>query len=151
MASLKVPLDLTPITNGLRTISESMRIMVDSVSILPEVARILEEIERATVSMAEEVHLMRVGVDQLGGEVRAMKDAVEPLVPHLDHVAEGVERLEPRLEDLSLALHPLRRATGKRARRARLNNGQATDGVGEDLPQTESGENVSQADGSADS
>lgn len=90
---------------------------------------------------------MRVGVDGLGEEVRGMRIAVEPLVSHLDEVAVKIERLEPRLEDLNLALHPLRRASGKRARR-RLANGDIAEERSEDLVQTDSGENVSQSDGS---
>jgi len=147
VANLRLPIDLAPITDGLRTISETMKTMRDSVAILPEVAASLEEIQKATVSMAKEVHLMRVGVDALGKEVDGMRAAVEPLVPHMDLVAERVERLEPRLEDLSLALHPLRRATGKRARR-RVSNDDSVEVAAEESAQTESGENVSQSDGS---
>ena len=150
MANLRLPIDLAPITDGLRTISETMKVMRDSVAILPEVAKTLEKIHKATRSMADEVHLMRVGVDDLGEEVKGMRVAVEPLVSHLDHVAERIERLEPRLEDLSLALHPLRRATGKLGR-ARLANGQTVaEAEAEELAQTDSGENVSHADGSAE-
>jgi len=147
MANLRLPLDIAPITDGLRTISETMKVMRDSVAILPQVAETLEEIHKATRSMADEVHMMRVGVDGLSEEVKGMRVAVEPLVVHLDGVAEKVERLEPRLEDLSLALHPLRRATGKRGRR-RLANGQAVEESPEGLAQTDSGEKVSQSDGS---
>ena len=57
---------------------------------------------------------MRVGVDGLGEEVEGMRAAVEPLVPHMDVVAARIEALEPRLEDLSLALHPMRRLTRRR-------------------------------------
>ena len=60
--------------------------------------------------MAEEVHLMRTGVDELGVEVKGMRAAVDPMVEHLDVVAVKVAALEPRLEDLSLAIHPMRRA-----------------------------------------
>lgn len=148
MANLRLPIDLAPITDGLRTISETMKVMRDSVAILPQVADTLEEIHEATVSMAAEVHLMRVGVDGLGEEVKAMRVAVEPLVSHLDEVAVKIERLEPRLEDLSLAIHPLRRATGKLGRR-RLADGQTVEeAAAEELAQTDSGENVSQSDGS---
>lgn len=147
MANLRLPIDLAPITDGLRTISETMKVMRDSVAILPQVADTLEEIHKATVSMAAEVHLMRVGVDGLAEEVKGMRVAVEPLVSHLDEVAVKIERLEPRLEDLNLALHPLRRASGKRARR-RLANGDIAEERSEDLVQTDSGENVSQSDGS---
>ena len=127
----------------------------DSVAILPEVAKTLEEIRKATISMAEEVHLMRVGVDGLGEEVEGMRAAVEPLVPHMDVVAARIEALEPRLEDLSLALHPMRRLTRRRGA-----NGDATEedavaeeaeaqaAVADELAQIDSGENVSQSDGS---
>ena len=149
MANLRLPIDLAPITDGLRTISETMKVMRDSVAILPEVAKTLGKIHKATQSMADEVHLMRVGVDDLGEEVKGMRVAVEPLVSHLDYVAERIDRLEPRLEDLSLALHPLRRATGKLGR-ARLANGQTVaEAAVDELVQTESGEKVSQAEGSA--
>lgn len=96
--NVKLPLDLTPITEGLRSISETMRAIRDSVALLPQVAETLAEIQ------------------------------------------DGV-----KFEDLSLAIHPLRRATGKLGRR-RAANGDA----GSDEDQTSSGENVSQAAGSAD-
>ena len=155
MANLRLPIDLAPITDGLRTISETMKTMRDSVAILPEVAATLEEIHKATVSMAEEVHLMRVGVDNLGEEVVGMRAAVEPLVPHMDVVAARIEALEPRLEDLSLALHPMRRLTRRRG-----TNGDVPDedavaeeaatqaAIADELAQMDSGENVSQSDGS---
>lgn len=148
MANLRLPIDLAPITDGLRTISETMKVMRDSVAILPEVATTLEEIRKATVSMGEEVHRMRVGVDTLAEEVDGMRAAVEPLVPHMDIVAARIEALEPRLEDLSLALHPMRRATGKLGRR-RAANGDVPVELGTDeVAQIDSGENVSQSDGS---
>jgi uncharacterized protein YoxC len=159
MANLRLPIDLAPITDGLRTISETMKVMRDSVAILPQVAETLDEIHRATRGMAEEVHLMRTGVDKLGEEVIGMRSAVEPLVPHMDVVAARIEALEPRLEDLSLALHPMRRLTSRSERR-RGANGDAfpEDAVAEELEaeataadelaQTDSGENVSQSDGS---
>jgi len=155
VANLRLPIDIGPITDGLRNISESLRSVRDSVALLPQVAATLEEIHKATVSMAEEVHLMRTGVDGLGEEVQGMRAAVEPLVPHMDVVAARIEALEPRLEDLSLALHPMRRLTRRRGA-----NGDATiedavaeeaaaqAGVAEGIAQTESGENVSQSDGS---
>ncbi len=148
MANLRLPIDIGPITDGLRNISESLRSVRDSVALLPEVAKSLEEIRNATISMAEEVHLMRVGVDALGDEVDGMRKAVEPLVPHMDVVAERVERLEPRLEDLSLALHPMRRATGKLGRRRAANGEIDEEPATDEAAQTDSGENVSQSDGS---
>lgn len=149
MANLKLPLDITPITEALRTISESMRMMRDSVALLPDVAETLAEIQVGVQKMGEEVAAMRSGVDGMGEEVKGMRIAVEPLVGHLDHVAERIDALEPQLEDMSLAIHPFRRATGKLIRR------RAADGdvLGQDMDeadQTESGENVSQPDGSAE-
>jgi hypothetical protein len=155
MANLRLPIDLAPITDGLRNVSQSLKLVVDSVSILPEVAKSLEEIREATIGMADEVHRMRVGVDNLGVEVDGMRAAVEPLVPHMDVVAARIEALEPRLEDLSLALHPMRRLTRRRGA-----NGDVTPedvvadeaatqaGIAEGIAQTDSGENVSQSDGS---
>ena len=148
MANLKLPLDLTPITEGLRSISETLKVMRDSVAILPEVAKTLEEIRSATVEMADEVHQMRMGVDGLGDEVKSMRTALEPMVSHLDVVAERVGALEPRLEDLSLALHPMRRATGKLGRRRAANGDAAAETATGELAQIDSGENVSQSDGS---
>ena len=130
MANLRLPIDLAPITDGLRTVTETLKVVRDSVAILPEVAKTLEEIRKATISMAEEVHLMRTGVDELGVEVKGMRAAVDPLVEHLDNVAVNVAALEPRLEDLSLAIHPMRRATSKLTRR-RGANGDAEDGLTE--------------------
>jgi uncharacterized protein YoxC len=143
--NVKLPLDLTPITEGLRSISETMRTIRDSVALLPQVAETLAEIQQGVEFMGEEVHTMRKGVDDLGVEVKGMRAAVDPMVEHLDLVAARVEALEPRLEDLSLAIHPLRRATGKLGRRRAANG---ADGLEED--QTSSGENVSQAAGSAE-
>jgi len=140
--NVKLPLDITPITDGLRSISETMRSIRDSVALLPEVAATLAEIRDGVQAMGEEVHTMRRGVDELGVEVNGMRAG---LVEHLDLVAARVEALEPRLEDLSLAIHPLRRATGKLGRR-RAANGDLPDG---DV-QTSSGENVSQEAGSAE-
>ncbi len=159
MANLRLPIDLAPITDGLRTISESLKVMRDSVAILPQVAESLEEIQRQTKFMAEEVHLMRTGVDSLGEEVKGMRSAVEPLVPHMDVVAARIEALEPRLEDLSLALHPMRRLTSRSERRrgpngdsapedAAVEKREAEAAVADELAQTDSGENVSQSDGS---
>lgn len=153
MANLKLPLDITPITEGLRGISESLKVMRDSLTVLPDVAKSLGEIERLTKFMSDEVHTMRKGVDDLAVEVRSLSGSLEPLVPHIDLLVTGVEALEPRLEDLSLAIHPLRRATGKLGRR-RAGNGdpaEVAEALEEIQSQTESGENVSQADGSADS
>ena len=144
--SLKLPLELTPITDGLRSISETMRAIRDSVALLPQVAETLAEIRIGVEKMGDEVHRMRMGVDALGGEVTVMREAVEPMVDHLDLVAARVEGLEPRLEDLSLAIHPLRRATGKIGRRRAANGEPAA----AEEPQTSSGENVSQDAGSAE-
>ena len=74
-----------------------------------------------------------------------MRGSVEPMVAHLDIVAARVEALGPRLEDMSLAIHPLRRATGKLGRR-RTANGDGDAPV--DGDQTSSTENVSQDAGS---
>jgi hypothetical protein len=143
--NVKLPLDLTPITEGLRSISETMRAIRDSVALLPQVAETLADIQRGVRFMGEEVHSMRKGVDGLGVEVQGMRGAVDPMVEHLDGVAARIEGLEPRLEDFSLAIHPLRRATGRLGRR-RSANGDA----GLDSDQTSSGENVSQDAGSAE-
>jgi hypothetical protein len=140
--NVKLPLDITPITDGLRGISETMRAIRDSVALLPEVAATLEDIREGVKAMGDEVHTMRRAVDALGVEVTDMRTA---MVDHLDLVAARVEGLEPRLEDLSLAIHPLRRATGRLGRR-RAANGELPD---EDA-QTSSGENVSQDAGSAE-
>lgn len=155
MANLRLPIDLAPITDGLRNISSSLKLMVESVSILPEVARTLEEIREATVSMGDEVHRMRMGVDDLGDEVKGMRAAVEPLVPHMDVVAARIEALDPRLEDLSLALHPMRRLTRRRgvngeiaAEDALADEAAARAALADKLAHTDSGENVSQSDGS---
>ncbi len=91
MANLRLPIDLAPITDGLKSISETLKTMRDSVAILPEVAKTLEEIRASTRIMADEVHLMRVGVDGLADEVEGMRAAVEPLVPHMDVVAARIE------------------------------------------------------------
>ena len=88
---------------------------------------------------------MRKGVDDLGVEVKGMRAAVDPMVEHLDLVAARIEGLEPRLEDLSLAIHPLRRATGRLGPAPRANGDAALDS-----DQTSSGENVSQDAGSAE-
>ncbi len=143
--NVKLPLDLTPITEGLRSISETMRAIRDSVALLPQVAETLADIQKGVKFMGEEVHTMRKGVDDLGVEVMGMRAAVDPMVDHLDGVAARIEGLEPRLEDLSLAIHPLRRATGRLGRR-RSANGDAD----LDPDQTSSGENVSQDAGSAE-
>ena len=143
--NVKLPLDLTPITEGLRSISETMRTIRDSVALLPQVAETLAEIQQGVRFMGDEVHTMRKGVDELGVEVKGMRAAVDPMVEHLDLVAARIEGLEPRLEDLSLAIHPLRRATGRLGRRRGANGDAALDS-----DQTSSGENVSQDAGSAE-
>ena len=88
MANLRLPLDIAPITDGLRTISETMKVMRDSVAILPQVAETLEEIHKATRSMADEVHMMRVGVDGLSEEVKGRTP--EHIMSRL---AEGLPKL----------------------------------------------------------
>jgi hypothetical protein len=87
---------------------------------------------------------MRTGVDDLRVEVKGMRGSVEPMVAHLDIVAARVKALEPRLEEMSLAIHPLRRATGRLTRRR---NGEPEADLDRE-PQTSSGENVSQDAGS---
>jgi methyl-accepting chemotaxis protein len=155
MANLRLPIDIGPITDGLRNISESLRSVRDSVALLPEVVKSLEDIREGVRTMADEVHRMRVGVDGLGEEVQGMRAAVEPLVPHMDVVAARIEALEPRLEDLSLALHPMRRLTRRRAANgdadtedAAVEELDAEAAVADELAQMDSGENVSQSDGS---
>lgn len=146
---MRLPLDLGPVADGLRSISETMTTIRDSVALLPDIARTLAEIEEGVNFMGREVHTMRKGVDALGVEVRGMRESVEPMVSHLDIVAERIERLEPKLEEVSLAIHPLRRASGKLGRR-RAVNGDVPDAATErPADQTSSGENVSQAEGSA--
>lgn len=146
---MRLPLDLAPIVEGLRSISDTIRTIRESVEILPDVAATLGQIQAGVERMGDEVHLMRKGVDTLGVEVRGMRESVEPIVSHLDIVAERIERLEPKLEEVSLAIHPLRRATGKLGRR-RAANGETVDAQTADVEvdQTSSTENVSQADGS---
>ena len=141
---MKLPID-NPL-GDLRAIVEGMDELRKSLAVLPQVAETLAEIRKGVAYMADEVHTMRTGVDALGVEVQGMRGAVDPMVDHLDAVAAKVEALEPRLEDLSLAIHPLRRATGKLGRR-RAANGEPAE---LDEPQTSSGENVSQDAGSAD-
>ena len=138
---MKIPDPLS----DLRAILEAMNDLRASLAVLPDVATTLASIEKKTQFMAEEVHKMRTGVDALQDEVRGMRGAVDPMVEHLDGVAAQVEALGPRLEDMSLAIHPLRRATGKLGRR-RAANGEAE----VDVDQTSSGENVSQDAGSAE-
>jgi hypothetical protein len=137
---MKVP---DPI-GDLRAIVATMEEIRESLALLPTVAGTLAEIQDGVKFMADEVHKMRTGVDVMQDEVKGMRGAVDPMVEHLDAVAEQVRALEPRLEDLSLAIHPLRRATGKLGRR-RANGEAELDG-----DQTSSGENVSQDAGSAE-
>ena len=139
---MKVPDPL----GDLRAILDAMNELRGSLAVLPEVAETLSSIDEKTRFMADEVHRMRTGVDDLKVEVKGMRGAVDPMVEHLDAVAAQVRALEPRLEDLSLAIHPLRRATGKLGRR-RAQNGELPE---DDPDQTSSGENVSQDAGSAD-
>jgi hypothetical protein len=69
-------------------------------------------------------------------------------------VAARIEALEPRLEDLSLALHPMRRLTRRRGANgsseedAIAEEAAAQAAVADELAQTDSGENVSQSEGS---
>ncbi len=116
----------------------------DAVSLLPRVVRTLDGIQTGVDVMGDEVHRMRLGVDQMAVEVQSMSASVAPLDAQLEKVATRIDNLEPRLEDLSLALHPMRRASGKLGRR------RADDALN-GADQTESGENVSQAEGSPDS
>jgi hypothetical protein len=73
----------------------------------------------------------------------------------MDVVAARIEALEPRLEDLSLALHPMRRLTRRRgangdseAEDAVADEAETQAEVADELAQMDSGENVSQSDGS---
>ncbi len=131
--------------SDLRSILEAMGEIRDSLALLPRVADTLAEIQEGVRFMADEVHTMRKGVDDMGVEVKGMRTAVDPMVAHLDAVALRVEALEPRLEDLSLAIHPFRRATGKLGRRRAANGEDPIEG-----DQASSGENVSQDAGSAE-
>ena len=153
---MRLPLDLGPITEGLRSISETMRTIRDSVALLPDVAETLVEIQKGVERMGDEVHRMRVGVDVLGDEVRGMRAAVEPLEAQLDMVGDQVQHLGPKLEEVSLAIHPLRRATTKLGRRRAANGAEliatedeaAAPDPEPKADQTSSTENVSHADGS---
>lgn len=151
---MRNPLDLRPVLDGLRQISEVLPAIRDSVVVLPEVAASLANIEAAVQTMGEEVHRMRLGVDELTHEVKELQAGLET---HLDRVGDRVARLEPMLDEMSLAIHPLRRATGRLGRRGRGNGEAQTDGGAPDsevsdapADQISSGENVSQAEGSAE-
>jgi len=137
---VKLPVDLNPVIDGIRSISETMRTIRDSVALLPEVARTLDRIEDGVKFMGDEVHSMRKGVDELGVEVKGMRVAVDPLVAHMDIVAARIEALEPRLDDLNMAIHPLRRATGKLGMRR----------ADDDLDRVAAAEEVPPPDGSLD-
>ncbi|CAN5627101.1 hypothetical protein BH10ACT11_BH10ACT11_19380 [soil metagenome] len=160
---MKLPIDLNPITDGIRSIQESMLTIRDSIGLLPEVAKTLEEIRKGMDFMGSEVHRMRLGVDELTVEVAKMVDGVEPLEGKLVEVSGHIERLEPKLDELRDTLHPLRRV-GKRMGRRRddLGSAEVENGDGDldgellepltgELDQIESGEKVSQAEGSPES
>lgn len=159
---MKLPVDgLGPVADSIRSISETIRTIRDSVALLPEVAETLVEIQAGVKAMGDEVHLMRTGVDAMGKDVVGMRSAVEPLEIRLEQVIGAIDRLEPRLDEMALTLHPLRRATTRLARRGKDDEIEPVlelapeEGLGEGEPaengarQTDSGENVSQADGSA--
>ncbi len=161
---MKLPIDgLAPITDSIRSISETIRTIRDSVALLPQVADTLAEIHAGVKYMGEEVHAMRKGVDELGIEVVVMRSSVEPLETGFEKVTEAIDRLEPRLDEMALTLHPLRRATTRLTRRGRGDEVNEPvielrpedglvelDGEPNGAAQTESAENVSQVDGSAE-
>ena len=135
---MRIPIDLRPLTDTVTTIR-------DSVALLPEVVKVLKEIEDAVRSMGDEVHRMRKGVDELGVEVTELRSALES---RLDNVADHVDSLGPQLEEMSLAMHPFRRATVKLSRR-KPNGDEPIEVEAESEPdQISSGENVSQAEAS---
>ncbi len=156
---MKLP-DLGPIAQGIKSIQETILTIRDSVALLPEVAKSLEEIRKGMNFMGSEVHRMRLGVDELTVEVAKMVDGVEPLDGRLGEVSSHIEKLEPKLDELRDTLHPLRRV-GKRMGRRRELVILTEDGDGHvvlepgadaaEVDQTESGEKVSQVDGSAES
>ena len=63
----------------IKKLSESTTEMAESVRSLPDVADTLSRIEQATVSMENEVTLMRKRVDQLDDRMAALHADLEPL------------------------------------------------------------------------
>jgi hypothetical protein len=159
---MKLPLDLGPIAEGIKSIQESIRTIRDSVALLPDVAKSLEQINKGMDFMGSEVHRMRLGVDELTIEVAKMVEGVDPLEDRLTEVSAHIQRLEPKLDELRDTLHPLRRVGKRMGRRREESDGNGSNGhvpeaepigepFAEEPDQTESGVNVSQAEGSAES
>ena len=67
--NVKLPLDLTPITEGLRSISDTMRAIRDSVALLPQVAETLADIQEGVRKLCEGRFPMEVvrGLEEAGG------------------------------------------------------------------------------------
>jgi hypothetical protein len=90
---------------------EDLRSIARSVSVLPDVGRALGTIQQRVESLDDEVRRMRQAVERIDGDVVAMQDSLKD---ELSQTREGVLRLEG---ELSRAVHPLRRVTGRLSRR----------------------------------
>jgi hypothetical protein len=73
----------------------------------------LEVIAEHVISLDEEFKRMNQSVTEMRDEVKVMSAGVQPLDQRLQEVREGFERIEPMLENMNLAIHPLRRARRK--------------------------------------
>ena len=96
------PLDLPRIIGG---VLADIRAIADGMAVLPRLLGALNAIESRVDTLNEEVVQMRAGVESMGGDVAEMRDAVQ--------------RVEPHLEEVSRAVHPLRRITGRTRRQER--------------------------------
>jgi uncharacterized protein YoxC len=85
--------------------------------VLPEIAVSLRAIRKHTEHMDAEVTGMHAAVERLDDEVVELRAQIAELDGRMATVADAVTRLEPHIQDVNLAVRPLRRARARMAGR----------------------------------
>jgi uncharacterized protein YoxC len=83
------------------------------VRLVPEIASALRAIQKHTKNMDLEVTGMHASVERLEVEVRQLRSQIAELDNRMGTVAAAVVRLEPHIQDVNLAMRPLRRARSR--------------------------------------
>jgi hypothetical protein len=96
------PLELPRLIGG---VLSDIRSIAEGMAVLPRLLDALNAIESRVDTLNDEVTQMRAAVERMGGDV--------------SHVRGGIERVEPHLEEVTRAVHPLRRLTGRARRQDR--------------------------------
>ena len=102
----------SPVERLLAPVSD-VRALSSLVRELGTIVRNLETIAEAVVSLDREFKQMNKSVTEMRDEVKVMRAGVDPLNERLIEVRDRFERIEPALAEMSMTLHPLKRARRK--------------------------------------